>query len=194
MDAQQLFFERYDGFQEYPERLVSGLDEAQLRISPHPAVNSIAWILWHMVRCEDVCVGRVLTDGRQLLDTDGRSERLGAGERSMGTGMPRTAARELSASIDLAELEAYRVAVVARTRATVPTLSAADLEAVLSPDLLRQVFLDEGVGGALGPEIVTAYTGHTGGWLLGHLVLTHHYYHIGQAFTVRALHGAPSPW
>lgn len=32
VDAKQLFFERYEGFQEYPEHLPAGLSEAQVRL------------------------------------------------------------------------------------------------------------------------------------------------------------------
>ena len=53
--------------------------------------------------------------------------------------------------------------------------------------------LQEGNWGLTVGSIET-YRGHTKGWLLGHIVLTHHFYHIGQAFGVRALHGAANPW
>ena len=59
---------------------------------------------------------------------------------------------------------------------------------------LKQVFVAEGLVKTSAPTLVDAYSGQTKGWLLGHLVLTHNYYHIGQAFAVRAMHGLPSPW
>jgi len=59
MDAKQFFFERYRGFREYPELLLSGLTEHQMRHSPHPPLNPIAWVLWHLARSEDVGVNRV---------------------------------------------------------------------------------------------------------------------------------------
>ena len=62
MDAKQLFFERYNGFREYPEILLKGMTEQQIRQTPHSAVNPIAWLLWHMARCEDMAVNRLLFD------------------------------------------------------------------------------------------------------------------------------------
>ncbi len=67
MNAKQLFFERYNGYQEYPERLLHGLSDNQIRHSPHPSLNPIAWTLWHLARCEDVCVNRVLSDNAEVL-------------------------------------------------------------------------------------------------------------------------------
>jgi hypothetical protein len=194
MDAKQFFFERYEGFQEYPEQLVAGLSETQVRQSPHPRVNPIAWALWHLARCEDVCVNRVLTDGVQVLDEGDRVARLRVSNRGTGTGMTRAKVSALAEEIDLAELDTYRAAVTSRTRATVRSIPSAELASTLSPARLRQVFMDEGAGGDVAAKIVEAYTGQTKGWLLGHLVLTHHYYHVGQAFAVRVMHGAANPW
>jgi hypothetical protein len=50
------------------DALLQDLDAAQLRRCPAPGVNAIAWLLWHMARCEDVGVNRLVSDGRQVLD------------------------------------------------------------------------------------------------------------------------------
>jgi len=194
LDAKQLFFERYEGFREYPVHLVKGLSAAQLRHSPNGVLNPICWALWHIARCEDVAVNRLLTDGVQVLDEDAWPGRLGVPRRDIGTGMSKAEVEELCGAIDLAELEAYLSSVVDRTRTTVADLAVGGLAAGLSPDRLRQVLVDEGAGGPQAEAIVAAYDGHTRGWLLGHLVLTHSYYHIGQAFAVRALLDAGNPW
>lgn len=190
MDAKQLFFERYEGFREYPQHLVNGLTETQLRHSPHAALNPICWTLWHITRCEDIGVNRLLADRPQVFDECQWPSRLRVSRRDFGTGMSKAEVLQLSESINLAELDAYRAAVVDRTVSVVAALPLAELADKLSQKWLRQVFTDEGAGGALAEEIAEAYEGHTKGWLLGHLGLTHSYYHIGQAFGVRALLGA----
>lgn len=194
MDAKQLFFERYRGFQEYPPLLLGGLTDRQLRRSPHPALNPIAWVLWHIARCEDVGVNRLLTDGSQVLDDDGWTTRLRVADRGIGTGMTKNQVARLCADIDLAQLRAYLAAVTHRTEAVVGAMSVNDLSHELAGERLRRVFVHEGAGGAVGERLAELYGGHTRGWLLGHIVLTHHFYHIGQAFGVRAMHGAPNPW
>lgn len=194
MDAKHLFFERYEGFREYPERLVKDLTEAELRCSPHETLNPISWTLWHITRAEDVAVNRLLTDGVQVFDEGGWMRRLRITRRDCGTGMPKDEAVQLCETIDLAELDAYRAAVTERTVDVVRALPAAELTETMTTKQLLQIFVDEGNGGRLAEQIAAAYDGHNKGWLLGHLVLTHSYYHIGQAFGVRAMLGAPKPW
>jgi len=194
VDAKQLFFERYEGFQEYPQHLVSGLTDTQLRQAPHAALNPISWTLWHIARSEDIGVNRLLVDRPQVFDECDWSSRLRVSRKDFGTGMSKAEVAQLCESINLAELDAYRTAVGERTVAMVTALPLAELSDILSQDLLRQVLVNEEAGGTMAGEIVKAYEGHTKGWLLGHLVLTHSYYHIGQAFGVRAMLGAANPW
>ena len=194
MDAKQLFFERYEGFREYPEHLVKELTDPQMRQAPHPSVNPIAWTLWHTARCEDVGMNRLLTDGLQVFDEDGWPDRLRVPGREIGTGMTRDQVARLCGVVSLDDLYAYRAAVRERTVSVVSALPLAELTSPLTRPRLRRVFVDEGAGGPAAEDIVEAYAGHTKGWLLGHLALTHNFYHIGQAFAVRAMLGAPSPW
>jgi len=194
MDAVQLFRERHDGFREYPERLVDGLTEEQLRLSPRPPLNPIVWTLWHIARCEDVGVHRLLGGGPQELDAGGWEERLRSRERSIGTGMSKADALRLAETVDLDALQAYRRVVADRTAAFVRALDPAGLSDPLEPALLNRVFREEGAGGPAADGLVAAYTDRTRGWMLGHLGLTHSYYHVGQAFGVRALWGAANPW
>ena len=194
MDAKQLFFERYNGFREYPERLVDGMTEQQLRQSPHPTVNPIAWLLWHTARCEDLGVNRLLVDRRQVLDDGGWPSRLGLDLRQVGTGMTRGEVEELCERINLSALTEYRSSITDRTVEVVSELPSAALNETMGVEHLKQVFVDEGSGGQVAEWIVEAYEGQTKGWLLGNLVLTHNYYHIGQAFLARGIFGLPSPW
>jgi hypothetical protein len=194
MDAKQLFFERYQGFREYPKHLVKDLTEHQLRHSPHPSLNPIVWILWHIARCEDVGVNRLLADRDQVFDEGGWPSRLRVLGREVGTGMSKAQVTQLCEEVSLPALDTYRAEVTNRTVTVVDGLPLPELAGELTQKRLRRVFVDEGAGGAVAEDIVEAYGGHTKGWLLGHIVLTHHFYHIGQAFSVRAMFGAPNPW
>jgi len=194
MDAKQLFFERYEGFSEYPVVLLDGMTDDQVRRSPQPGINPIAWILWHVARCEDVGVNRLLVDRPQVFDDGGWSSRLRVDHRHFGTGMNRKDVYELAVGIDLSALEGYRAAVTARTLEVVRALPPEALSTRLSRIRLTQVFVNEGAGGSAAEKIVEAYLDQTRGWLLGHLALTHNFYHIGQAMQVRKMHGLPAPW
>jgi hypothetical protein len=194
MDAKHLFYERYYGLQEYAPLLLDSMTEQQQRRLPHPAINPIAWILWHTARCEDVGINRLLVDRRQVLDDDAWSSRLGVASRDFGTGMTKQEVRELCGGVSLPDLMTYRTAVTERTVQVVRELPSAELSRELAVEKLRQVFVEEGAGGRAADSIVEAYAGQTKGWLLGHIALTHHFYHMGQAFVVRAMYGLPNPW
>src|SRR6266849_9995801 len=127
MDAITFFLMRYtDLHGGLVDRLFSGLSEAQLRGRPHPGVNTIAWLLWHSARIEDVALNRFLTDGAQMLTE--WIERLAVPRRDVGTGMTDAQVDDLSARIDLQALRGYLGAVTWRTFALVETLRASDLE------------------------------------------------------------------
>ena len=55
MDALQFFLIRYESLHgQQDDQLLSGLTDAQVRCTPYPGVNSLAWYLWHTTRCEDI--------------------------------------------------------------------------------------------------------------------------------------------
>ena len=114
--------------------------------------------------------------------------------RHVGTGTTKEEVKELCERVNLSGLAAYRSAVTERTVEVVRDLPSEDLAEQLSVEQLKQVFVNEGAGGQAAVSIVEAYAGQTKGWLLGHLVLTHHYYHLGQAFVARGMYGLFNPW
>src|SRR5690349_6343758 len=67
--------------------LLGGLIDEHLRLRPGAGLNSIAWLLWHMARCEDLGMNVLLADRAQVLD-DGRwLAALGVSRRDIGTSM-----------------------------------------------------------------------------------------------------------
>jgi hypothetical protein len=136
MDAVDFFLTRYG---EVHTGLVDGLfgslSDAQLRARPHPGVNTVAWLLWHSARIEDVALNRFLTDRAQVLNE--WIERLAVPRRDVGTGMTDVQVDDLSARIDLQALRGYLDAVTGRTLAVVETLRGSDLEAPLPGDRVR---------------------------------------------------------
>ena len=69
MDALSFLLLRYgDLHRGLVDDLLSRLSEAQVRGRPHPGVNTVAWLLWHTARVEDVGVNRFLADRPQVFD------------------------------------------------------------------------------------------------------------------------------
>lgn len=72
------------------EGSLSGLTTEQLHAVPggHPKANTIAWVLWHVVRTEDNVVRFVLQNRRAPVWTDGGyADKLGLPPVAQGTGM-----------------------------------------------------------------------------------------------------------
>jgi len=194
MDAIAFFLSRYkDLHGGLVDGLFSKLSEAQLRGRPHPGVNTVAWLLWHSARIEDVGVNRFLSDRSQALD-EGWLERLRVSRRDVGTGMSDGEVDELSLRIDLEALRGYREAVTTRTLAVVETLEGTDLEALVPGERVRSVVLAEDVV-APGAEWLTEFWagGRSRAWVLAQMALLHPYGHYYEARVASGLWGARSP-
>jgi hypothetical protein len=191
MDAVAFFRLRYDSLHTTTEvNLVQGLTDDQLRCKPQPGVNSIIWLLWHMTRCEDVGINRLVVDRRQVLDGDGWAGRLGISLRDIGTGMADDEVGGFSTSVDVQALLAYRAAVGNRTLDVLGTLDPATLSDPLDPAQLRCV-IAEGVLGPNADWVREYWQDKTRGWCLAQLGLTHNHSHFGEGFLVRGLLGHP---
>ena len=67
---------------------LKGLTPEQRHMVPHPKANSIAWVVWHVVRTEDGIVRRVIQNRRTPVWTEGGyADKLGLPPVTQGTGM-----------------------------------------------------------------------------------------------------------
>jgi hypothetical protein len=174
-------------FDLYVFPLYQKLSPAQLRSRPDPRLNSVIWNLWHTTRAEDLGLNRLIAGGVQVLDEGRWNERLNLPYRQIGTGMTKAEVDDLSASIDLDAMCAYQQAVHARTTRIVADLPAAVLDERLDAALLGRVLRD---GATLHPDgewVYDVYLNQTKGWLLFHLGLNHHYFHLGDTHAVMSL-------
>ena len=78
------------------EGSLQGLTAEQRHTIVHPKANSIAWVVWHMVRTEDNVVRWVLQNRRPPVWTEGGyADKLGLPPVAQGTGMPTAEAHAL---------------------------------------------------------------------------------------------------
>jgi len=169
------------------DRILGGLTDDQMRLRPAKGTNSLAWLLWHMARTEDVSVNRVVTDGRQVFD-ESWARRLGVSRLDIGTGMTDEEVAELTTRIDVAAARAYRRAVGRRTREVVQAVApAAWAETVGAGDVARAQR-----DGAIGPRagwLLDFWQNHSRAARLGTVGLMHNALHLGEAQTLRSVLG-----
>src|SRR5215813_9097844 len=87
------------------DRTFAGATDSQMRLRPGKGLNSLAWLLWHMARTEDVNVNLVVTASRQVWD-ESWARRLNVARPDIGTGMTEDEVEALSEALDLAEAKA----------------------------------------------------------------------------------------
>jgi hypothetical protein len=160
-----------------------GLSDEQMRLRPN-GLNSIAWLVWHMARYEDI-LNLLLVGRPQVLDEEHWLPRLNLSVRDVGTGMGDDEVSDLSARLDLAALRDYYIAVGRRTVEVVRSLRPEALDE--RPDLER--LRAEGVFRENAVRLIAERERETKGWWLGQLGIAHSQSHRGQATVIRLLQG-----
>jgi hypothetical protein len=163
------------------------LSETRLRSRPDSRLNAIAWNLWHTTRAEDLGMNRLVTNGVQVLDEGNWNNRLNLNIRQIGTGMTKAEADQLSDRVDLGALHAYQQAVHGRTLEIVTSLSGEVFSQIPEPSLLARVLHDGEALHKAGEFVYNVYLNHTKGWLVMHLALSHHSFHLGDSYAVLSL-------
>jgi len=60
------------------------LTDEQMRVRPREDLNSLAWLMWHIARAEDIFVNVVFAGRPQVFD-DGWTGKLGVTRRDFGS-------------------------------------------------------------------------------------------------------------
>jgi DinB superfamily len=184
MDAIEFFVLHHERLHMQVARdFLQGLSDEQIRLRPH-GLNSIAWLVWHMARCEDA-LNLLLVGRPQVLDEADWLPRLNLSIRDVGTEMGDDEASDLSARINLTALRDYYTVVGRRTVEVVRSLPPETLDEL--PDLDR--FRAAGVFREKASWAIVERTGQTKGWWLGQLGIAHSQSHRGQATVIRLLQG-----
>jgi hypothetical protein len=169
------------------ERTFAGLTDDQMRVRPREDLNSLAWLMWHIARAEDIMTN-VIVNGRDQVFDDGWLPRLKITRRDFGMGMTKPEVTDLSAKIDIAALRDYRDAVGRRTQEIVRAYGDKDWEGNLEAASLERA----GALGCFGDRtegFVKGFTGRPRGAVLSGIAVMHSAMHMGEGATVRAAGG-----
>jgi hypothetical protein len=193
MDACQLFLDQHGAVHSAAvagnkasasERAFAGLSDEQMRVRPREDLNSLAWLMWHIARAEDIFVNTVLSGRSQVCD-DAWAKRLGITRRDFGIGMTSPEVTELTRQIDLGALREYRDTVGLRTREVV---GGFDWSGTIPAEAMERAAAEGGFG-ARTEGVVKVFTGRPRAMVLSGIALFHPSGHLGEANTVRSAGG-----
>jgi hypothetical protein len=169
------------------ERTFGGLTDEQMRVRPREDLNSLAWLMWHIARAEDIVVNVVVAGQPQVLD-DAWKKRLGVGRPDFGIGMTSAEVTELTRQIDVGALREYRDTVGRRTREVIGAFTPEDWAGQVTPDTVDRAAA-AGAFGIRTEPMSKMFPGRPRTAVLSAIALFHPAGHMGEANTVRSAGG-----
>ena len=169
------------------ERTFGGLTDEQMRVRPREDLNSLAWLMWHIARAEDVFANLLISGRDQVLD-EGWFARLKISRPDFGIGMTKPEVSELSAKIDIAALRDYRDAVGRRTREIVGGFGPGDWKGEIEARALEKASA-LGCFGTRAEGMAKAFAGRPRSAVVPAILIMHSAMHMGEAATVRTTGG-----
>ncbi len=168
----------------YEDEIFEDATESTLRTIPKNGEHSIAWIIWHLARIEDVTMNNLVAGSQQIFDQEYWAKRIKARIHHTGNAMDEDAVASFSKKIDLDELRAYRLAVGRRTRSIVKRLKSHQLERKVQPKRIEQVLIENSVlEEAI--EIVVYWSKRTIAGLLLMPPTRHNFLHLNEALRIK---------
>lgn len=119
--------EVYDVKPNEVDALLEELLPYEYRIMPTREDETIAWVLWHISRIEDLTMNILVADQEQIFDGKWKTG-LNAPIVDTGNALSDSEIMNLSSMLDIGALVAYRNAVGRRTREIIKELSAEDMK------------------------------------------------------------------
>ena len=127
----------------FEDEIFTDMLEEQIRRIPQGMEHSVAWLIWHIARCEDITMNLLVAGNPQILNRDDWLEKMKIPTCDTGNAMDETGVANFSNAIDIEALRAYRLAVGSRTREIVKQLQPGELKQKVDPSRLQKV-MDEG--------------------------------------------------
>ena len=109
------------------DRLFSDLEPWEYAVMPGKDDETIAWVVWHIARIEDLTMGILADRGNQLFDEEW-CQRINSPIKDTGNAMTDEEIMAFSRQVNCKELLNYRMAVGERTREIVSQLNFEDMK------------------------------------------------------------------
>lgn len=124
--------------------LLGDLSRAEYAVMPTSKDETIAWVLWHIARIEDLTMN-LLVDRKEQVFNDDWKEKLNVSITDTGNALTDDEIMQLSTNINIEELLAYRNAVAKRTREIVSGLEPEDMKRKMDKSDLERILAEGGV-------------------------------------------------
>jgi hypothetical protein len=135
----------------FADEVWDGANDAVVRCVPPKFEHSIAWIIWHLARIEDMTMNALMAGKTQVFFQDDWLKKLHITARHSGNVvMDAVDVTAFSESVDLDALKEYRLIVGRATREAVSVLQPAEVKQKVSPVHLSQLLDD----GSVSPEAI----------------------------------------
>lgn len=168
----------------FEEEVFAGLSDSAALALPPKMEHSIAWLLWHVTRCEDITMNLLVAGEDQVLEAGGWLQRTGSPIRDTGNAQDLESIRCFSQSVDLAALREYRAAVGRRTRQVISALPEGAFLRGIDPARLPRILSE----GAVQPEaagLIDYWGSQTVAGLLLMPATRHPFLHWNEALKVK---------
>lgn len=168
----------------FEDEVLTGMTEEQIRYTPAGSEHSIAWILFHLARIEDITMNMLVAGTPQLFLRGYWAKKLNVMILHSANKMEGASVATLSTQIDIDALRSYRQSVGRRTREIVGQLKPEEFKQ--KADSLRlQKVMDEG---ALLPEAIEILNYWGKRTIAGLLLMPptrHNFLHLNEALKIK---------
>ena len=171
------------------EEVLANLSDDLIKRIPRPGQNSIAWLLWHITRIEDMTINTLSMDQAQVWNIEWAA-RLGYPLPDCGASMEEADVANFSTRINIGSLLDYRTAVGLRTRTSVLTLNAGQAKEIVPTHVVKKL-VDEGSINSRANWLFEYYTNRPRGFFLTRTATSHNFIHLNEAgrFAAKLLAG-----
>jgi len=168
----------------FEDEILNDMTEDQIRCIPPAGEHSIAWILFHLARIEDITMNLLVAGTPQLFIRDDWVKKLNVSIIHSANKMDYPGVANLIVRIDIEALRAYRQSVGRRTRAIVKKLKPEELKRKAQPSRLQNVMNE----GALLPEAIEILNYWSSRTIAGLLLMPptrHNFLHLNEALRIK---------
>jgi len=172
------------GLWSFEDEVLNGLTDQQIRSIPPSGEHSIAWIILHLARIEDITMNLLIAGKEQLFTKDHWAKKLKLNIVHSANKMDANSLAKLSSMMDIRALKSYRIAVGRRTRQIVQTLTREDFKEKVQPERIQKV-MDDGAVVQEAMEIINYWSKKTIAGLLLMPPTRHCILHLNEAQRIR---------